>query len=295
VVRETENLLRHLLRENIRIRLNLDPNLAHVKADSVQITQVILNLALNARDAMPDGGLLEISSGNSEIAAGDKNAPGRLPPGKYVRLRIRDTGAGMEEATKHRIFEPFFTTKEIGKGTGLGLSTVYGIIAQSEGHIEFDSALGMGTTFSIYFPAIKQTVMQFPQRTPPLQRQSAAVPYSVLVVEDEAGVRNSIAEALRREGFHVYTSGSSQEAWETALKERPSLLIADIMMNGMKGTELVEHLRKENPAIRTILISRYGEEEPVIAGALATDAVLMSKPFDINELVESAVRLCKLK
>jgi PAS domain S-box-containing protein len=295
VVRETEDLLRHLLREDIRISLKLDPKLAHVKADSVQITQVILNLALNARDAMANGGLLEISSDNFEIAPGAENAPGRLPPGKYARLRIRDTGSGMDEATKRHIFEPFFTTKEIGKGTGLGLSTVYGIVTQSEGHIEFDSELGVGTTFSIYFPAVKQTVVPFPQRNQPPQRQSAAVPYSVLVVEDEAMVRNSIAEALRREGFRVYTSGSPHEAWEMALRERPSLVIADIMMNGMKGTELVEHLRKENPSIRTIFMSGYGEEELLAAGAQAFDAVFMSKPFNITELVESAVRLCKAR
>jgi two-component system cell cycle sensor histidine kinase/response regulator CckA len=293
VVGDTESLLKHLLRENIHLEFKLAPDVTNIKADPVQITQVILNLALNSRDAMPEGGLLEITTENHEIAANPKGSR-QIPPGHYVRLCIRDNGTGMDEATKSHIFEPFFTTKETGKGTGLGLSTVYGIVTQSAGYIEFDSDLGAGTTFSIYFPRCDELLAEAPV-VAPVQRQSVAVPYSVLVVEDDAMVRASISEALQREGFQVYSSGSPQEAWEIALRERPSLVVADVVIGGTKGTELVEHLRKEDPSIQTIFISDYGDEEMVVTTARAEDSVFIPKPFTINELVESAVRLCKAK
>ena len=152
VIRDTVKLLDHLLREDIKLHLNLAPDLGNIKADPVQITQVILNLTLNSRDAMPNGGRLEISTENFEVTAESEAAGGQVPPGSYVRLIVRDTGTGMDEVTRSRIFEPFFTTKETGKGTGLGLSTVYGIVIQSGGFISFDSAVGVGATFFVCFP-----------------------------------------------------------------------------------------------------------------------------------------------
>ncbi len=159
-------------------------------------------------------------------------------------MTVRDNGSGMDEATQSHIFEPFFTTKETGKGTGLGLSTVYGIVIQSGGFITFDSTVGAGTTFLICFPRTQEPEAG-PLQDVPAEVTLTPKPCSVLVVEDEEMVRNSIAEALRREGFQVYVSGSSQEAREAAIKVKPSLVIADVIMAGMKGTELIELLKTE--------------------------------------------------
>jgi two-component system, cell cycle sensor histidine kinase and response regulator CckA len=294
VVKETAKLLKHLLREDIQLRLDMDANLGGIKADPVQITQVILNLAVNARDAMPQGGLLEIAARNWNFEAGDgfATAHPHLPAGNYVRVTVRDTGTGIDEPAKAHVFEPFFTTKEIGKGTGLGLSTVYGIVTQSKGHIEFDSVVGEGTTFSLYFPRSEQPAAA----GAPSGSRADAVPalarYSVLVVEDEEMVLNSIAAALRKEGFRVSTSASAREALESARLDTPTLVITDVMMAGMKGTELVELLKQQNPSIQTILTSGYCDEEIVQRASQVHGSVFIPKPFSMSKLVETAVRLC---
>jgi CheY-like chemotaxis protein len=256
---------------------------------------VILNLALNSRDAMPDGGLLEISTENFEVTAESETASGQVPAGSYVRLIVRDTGTGMDEVTQNRIFEPFFTTKETGKGTGLGLSTVYGIVIQSGGVINFDSAVGVGATFFVCFPRTQQPVAGAPQKVNRVEPARAPEPCSVLVVEDEEMVRDSIAEALRREGFRVHASASSQEAREAAIKIKPTLVIADVVMAGMKGTELVELLKMQNPSIQTILISGYGDEERVRRATESDASLFISKPFSMSELVDAAMRLCNVR
>lgn len=175
VIRDTVKLLDHLLREDIRLHLNLAPDLGNIKADPVQITQVILNLALNSRDALPNGGRLEISTENLEVTAESAEADGgQVTPGSYVRLIVRDTGTGMDEVTQSRIFEPFFTTKEAGKGTGLGLSTVYGIVIQSGGFISFDSAVGVGTTFFVCFPRAQRPPAGPPQKIDPAEVASTS-------------------------------------------------------------------------------------------------------------------------
>jgi PAS domain S-box-containing protein len=295
VIHDTVKLLKHLLQEDIKLRLDLDHELGNIKADPIQITQVMLNLALNARDAMPEGGLLEISTENFEVTAESEAVTSQVPPGGYVRMIVRDTGTGMDEATQSRVFEPFFTTKETGKGTGLGLSTVYGIVIQSGGFIRFDSAVGVGTTFFVCFPRTQQ-----PMAAPPHEVNRAEVALtpercSVLVVEDEEMVRNSMAEALRRQGFRVHASGSSQEAWEAAVKLKPNLVIADVVMAGMKGPELIGLLKMHNPSIQTILISGYSDAEQVRLATASHASLFISKPFSMSELVESAIRLCKLR
>jgi signal transduction histidine kinase/CheY-like chemotaxis protein len=295
VIHDTVKLLKHLLQEDIKLRLDLDHELGNIKADPIQITQVMLNLALNARDAMPEGGLLEISTENFEVTAESEAVTSQVPPGGYVRMIVRDTGTGMDEATQSRVFEPFFTTKETGKGTGLGLSTVYGIVIQSGGFIRFDSAVGVGTTFFVCFPRTQQ-----PMAAPPHEVNRAEVALtpercSVLVVEDEEMVRNSMAEALRRQGFRVHASGSSQEAWEAAVKLKPNLVIADVVMAGMKGPELIGLLKMHNPSIQTILISGYSDAEQVRLATAAHASLFIPKPFNMSDLVESAIRLCKLR
>jgi CheY-like chemotaxis protein len=286
--------LNHLLQEDIKLHLDLDPELGNVKADPIQITQVILNLALNSRDAMPDGGRLEISTENFEVTAESAAVSGQVPPGSYVRLIVRDTGTGMDEATHSHIFEPFFTTKETGKGTGLGLSTVYGIVIQSGGFIRFDSVVGVGTTFFVCFPRTPEPIAAPPHKVSRTEEALTPEPCSVLVVEDEEMVRNSIAEALRRKGFRVHASASSQEAWKAAVKLKPSLVIADVVMAGMKGPELIELLKMHNPSIQTILISGYCDEEQTRL-ATASASLFISKPFSMSELVESAMLLCKVR
>jgi two-component system cell cycle sensor histidine kinase/response regulator CckA len=296
VIRDTVKLLDHLLREDIKLHLDLAPDLGNIKADPVQITQVILNLALNSRDAMPNGGRLEISTENLEVTAESAEAAGaQVLPGSYVRVIVRDTGTGMDEVTQSRIFEPFFTTKETGKGTGLGLSTVYGIVIQSGGFIGFDSAVGVGTTFFVCFPRAQRPPARPPQKIDHAEVASTPEPCSVLVVEDEEMVRNSIAEALRHEGFRVHASGSSQEACEAAIKIKPCLVIADVVMAGMKGPELIGRLRMHNPTIQTILISGYGDEEQVRLATESDASLFISKPFSMSDLVESAMRLCKIR
>ena len=294
VILDTVKLLNHLLREDIKLRLDLDPTLGNIKADPVQITQVILNLALNSRDAMPEGGLLEISTENVEVTAESGAVSGQVSPGSYVRMIVRDTGAGMDEVTQSRIFEPFFTTKEMGKGTGLGLSTVYGIVTQSGGFVNFESAADAGTTFFIGFPRSQQPLTP-PQKVNGAETVSIPESCSVLVVEDEEMVRNSIAEALRRKGFRVHASASSQEACEAAITMKPSLVIADVVMAGMKGPELIEQLKMHNPSIRTILISGYDDDEQMRSRPESDVSLFISKPFSMNELVESAMRLCKVR
>jgi len=230
-----------------------------------------------------------------EVTAESEAVTSQVPPGGYVRMIVRDTGTGMDEATQSRVFEPFFTTKETGKGTGLGLSTVYGIVIQSGGFIRFDSAVGVGTTFFVCFPRTQQ-----PMAAPPHEVNRAEVALtpercSVLVVEDEEMVRNSMAEALRLQGFRVHASGSSQEAWEAAVKLKPNLVIADVVMAGMKGPELIGLLKMHNPSIQTILISGYSDAEQVRLATASHASLFISKPFSMSELVESAIRLCKLR
>ncbi len=295
VIHDTVKLLNHLLQEDIKLRLDLDPELGNIKADPIQITQVILNLALNSRDAMPEGGLLEISTENFEVTAESEAISVQVPPGGYVRMIVRDTGTGMDEATQSRIFEPFFTTKETGKGTGLGLSTVYGIVIQSGGFIRFDSAVGVGTTFFVCFPRTQQPIAAPPHKVKRAEVALSPEPCSVLVVEDEEMVRNSIAEALRRQGFRVHAAGSSQEAWEAAVKLKPNLVIADVVMAGMKGPELIGLLKMHDPSIQTILISGYSDPEQMQLATAAHASLFISKPFSMSDLVESAIRLCKLR
>jgi PAS domain S-box-containing protein len=295
VIRDTVKLLNHLLQEDIKLYLDLDPELGNIKADPIQITQVMLNLALNSRDAMPGGGLLEISTKNFEVTAESEAVTSQVPAGNYARVIVRDTGTGMDEATQSRVFEPFFTTKETGKGTGLGLSTVYGIVIQSGGFIRFDSAVGVGTTFFVCFPRTQQPIVAPPHKVNRAEVALSPEPCSVLVVEDEEMVRNSMAEALRLQGFRVHASGSSQEAWEAAVKLKPNLVIADVVMAGMKGPELIGLLKMHNPSIQTILISGYSDAEQVRLATASHASLFISKPFSMSELVESAIRLCKLR
>jgi PAS domain S-box-containing protein len=285
-VRDAGKLLRRLLGENIRIETGLAPDLGRVRADRGQLEQVLLNLAVNARDAMPHGGTLLIQTRN--VAPEDPDLRIRPEPGAagYVLLRVSDSGVGIDEATRGRIFEPFFTTKEVGKGTGLGLSTVYGIVKQSGGEIWVDSEVGRGTTFTICLP---RTEAGEPKGVDaPARPASLATGHeTVLVVEDEASLRRVTRRTLESRGYAVLEAGGAEEAL-AILQSRGApvdLLVTDVVMPGGNGAELAVQARGLFPGLPVLFISGYADEETLRHGVDQAEAVLLSKPFSADDLV----------
>ena len=266
IVSGMSSMLRRLIGENIALETALDPDVWTVVADPGQVEQVILNLAVNARDAMPTGGTITISTANASLAAPDGSSGYVLPAGRYARLGVTDTGCGMDEETKARMFEPFFTTKERGKGTGLGLASVYGIVKQSGGHIIALSAPERGTTFEVYFPMAQGTGDDPARKAGPgVNRDEAPVRSGerILLVEDEEAVRDMVTEGLRRDGYTVLSAGNAHEA--LSLRDRHprsiDLLLTDLMMPGMNGIELARRLMPLHPGMKVILMSGYSEGE----------------------------------
>ncbi|MHB1024638.1 MAG: ATP-binding protein [Desulfobacteria bacterium] len=258
-------MVRRLIGENIELATALDPDLRTVLSDPGQVEQVVLNLAVNARDAMPSGGTITISTANVDLASPEDRDGYILPAGRYARLEVTDTGCGMDEETKARMFEPFFTTKERGKGTGLGLASVYGIVKQSGGHIRARSAPGRGTSFDVYLPvreegpeASKENVANTA-----IAQCTGGRGENILLVEDEEMVRKLMLEGLRRDGYSVLAAENAKEA--ISLLERDArpidLLLTDLMMPGINGMELAQRLMLSHPAMKVLLISGYTEEE----------------------------------
>ncbi|HEY5460961.1 MAG TPA: ATP-binding protein [Deferrimonas sp.] len=258
-------MVRRLIGENIKLAATLDPDLRTILADPGQIEQVVLNLAVNARDAMPSGGTITISTANVDLAAPEDRDGYILPAGRYARLEVADTGCGMDEETKVRMFEPFFTTKERGKGTGLGLASVYGIVKQSGGHIRARSAPGRGTSFDVYLPVRKEGPEASKEKAAnaAIAHRTGGRGENILLVEDEEMVRKLMLEGLRRDGYSVLAAGNAKEA--ISLLERDArpidLLLTDLMMPGANGMELARHLMLSHPAMKVLLISGYTEEE----------------------------------
>ena len=286
VVADMGKMLPRLIGEHIEFTFSPGKDLAPVKADPGQIEQVILNLAANARDAMPNGGHLSIRTENISINEAEAAKRPPMTSGLYVRLSVTDTGHGMDEATKAHIFEPFFTTKEIGKGTGLGLATVYGIVKQSGGFIWVDSAIGGGTTFEIYLPqaAGKAANAEPEERAAPAHRGSE----TVLVVEDEAGVRELACQFLRVKGYDVLEAEGGVEALEVAGRHSGPihLLLSDMVMPRMSGGELAAKLKAIRPEIRVAFMSGYSEFSRGDLGKEFPDAPVLQKPFSPASLVE---------
>jgi two-component system cell cycle sensor histidine kinase/response regulator CckA len=284
IVTDMASMLPRLIHSNIHLKLEADPELARVRADAVQIEQVLLNLAVNARDAMPNGGSLTIRTENTTLAPGN---PQRLPvtaPGAYVALVVTDTGAGMDAETQSRIFEPFFTTKAKGRGTGLGLATVYGIVKQSEGFIAVDSALGQGTTFTVYLPEVKDAVkVQAPPEKTAKPQHGAE---TILVVDDETGIRDLATEYLQRCGYTVLAAGDGAEA--KAIAEQHSgpihLLLTDTVMPKMGGRELVSAMTALRPDVKVIYMSGYLEFNASTHIQSGTGAYYLQKPFELSAL-----------
>jgi PAS domain S-box-containing protein len=279
VVAGVDRMLRRVIGEDIELRAVLAPDLGYARADAGQLEQVLMNLAVNARDAMPAGGTLTLTTANAVVSESGA-AHGLHPqPRHYVTLAVQDTGVGMTREVQERIFEPFFTTKGPGHGTGLGLSTVYGIVVQSGGRIVAASEPGAGSTFTIYLPAHAADPEAAVAEPPQPQVRGGAE--TVLLVEDEQLVRQLTREILRRNGYHVLEACDGVEALAT-LREHPGtihLLLTDVVMPRMSGHELVELARPLRPDMRILYVSGYSEEAIARQGQLTEGIELLSKPF----------------
>jgi len=285
-VAQIEKMLRRIIGEDIRLEIKLGENLAPVNVDPSHIDQVIMNLAVNSRDAMPGGGHLTIETANVELTAEYAGAHHGVTPGPYVMLAVSDSGSGMDAATRARIFEPFFTTKEQGKGTGLGLSIVYGIVKQNQGEILVYSEPGKGTTFKIYFPAVEAVVEA--SRSVPERVAAGAITGTVLLVEDEEQVRNLTRTMLTRLGYNVIGAGTAAEALRLVREHRDGidLLLTDIVMPEMSGTTLATQIRSEEPGIRVMFMSGYTDSAVVQQGMLAPETAFIQKPFALGTLAQ---------
>jgi len=263
----------------------LDPALGRTKADPGQIVQVIMNLAVNARDAMPTGGKITIKTANVHFEDAISLHEIAVPPGEYVTLSVSDTGSGMNAETQARLFEPFFTTKPVGKGTGLGLATVYGIVKQSGGYIFADSELQKGTTFIIYFPEIDQPVEVAHSQAASVELPSHSE--TLLVVEDECAFRDLLHEGLQSKGYHVLVAANGVEALQVAeqYKGSISLLITDVIMPQMNGPELVKSLKKVRGNTDVLYMSGYADDKVNNISESDGELTLIQKPFYIDELV----------
>lgn len=278
------SMLRPLLGQSIELITNYGPDMGNILVDEDQLEQVIVNLVVNARDAMPNGGRLTLAK--EDTVVGEEGHKDLIPAGPYIVITVSDTGTGMTKETQERLFEPFFTTKEKGKGTGLGLATVYGIVKQNAGFISVHSELGNGTNFKVYLPAHDEAVDggAAPEAAPMARTGTE----TVLVVDDEAMLRNLMVAALRKQGYHVYEAAEGGEAL-AILEKHPNevrLVVTDVIMPGMGGLELARRLRETNPEIRVLLVSGYAEEI-FKADAISQDRMpLLKKPFRTRELIE---------
>jgi two-component system cell cycle sensor histidine kinase/response regulator CckA len=286
VVGEAEQILRRLIGENITMSVALEPSLGQVRADPGQLVQVLVNLAVNARDAMPRGGQLTIESMNRDVGAAETRAHRGLREGRYVALQVRDSGVGMDADTKARIFEPFFTTKPPGQGTGLGLSTVYGIVKQSGGYIAVDSAPGSGTTFTILLPRVFEAA-EPTAAVVPLDVPASASRGTVLLVEDEAAVREATKRMLRKYGFNVIEAKHGQDAlllWEREGKS-VDVVLTDVVMPAMGGAELARTLRETNPRLRVVFMSGYTQGTLELSSMDEAATRFLPKPFTADQLI----------
>ena len=285
VIARIEAILRRVLGEDIRLTVDLDPRAASVRGDSAQLEQILMNLAVNARDAMPLGGELTIRSQNRFLDASYVSSHGGATIGPHVELSVGDTGTGMDEHVKAHIFEPFFTTKPEGKGTGLGLATVYGAIKQMGGSIVVESELQRGTTFRIYLPAAGRDATRDEAATP---SSSVRGHETVLLVEDKEEVRRVAARTLQRHGYQVTEAASPREALTIASAEgaRFDLLLTDMVMPEMRGGELAHHLRQRIPSLRVVYMSGYSDDAVGRNGTMAEGDVFLQKPFTPHALIQ---------
>ena len=278
-VSDIEKMLRRLIGEDVTLETTLAQRLGRVRADPSQIEQVLVNLAVNARDAMPSGGRILIRTANVQLTEDMIPAHAGVAPGAFVMLALSDTGAGMSPDVQARIFEPFYTTKEKGRGTGLGLSTVYGIVQQSGGMIQVESAIGEGSTFTILLPRVQEEIVAAVERIP--NDRPVRGTETVLLAEDEAAVRVLVRRVLDRNGYRVLEAASGAEALKL-LEDHPEpvdLLLTDVVMPGMSGRELADQLCLRFPTLRVLYMSGYTDEAIVHHGVLDPGIALLEKPF----------------
>lgn len=279
LIADAEKMLSRLIGEDVKIVMQREPHLGRVKADAGQIEQILLNLCVNARDAMAHGGQITIMTRNVELNESYARAHRYVKPGHYVELVVRDTGAGMDEATKARLFEPFFTTKELGKGTGLGLATVYGIVKQSGGSIEFESAPGCGTSFQIYLPRVEDAAPTNRSSIDEFKAPRGAE--TILLVDDDAGVRSVTRLALQSFGYKVLDASGGAAALQLSRAHQApiDLLVTDVVMPGMSGRELADRLTPTRSGLKTLYLSGYTDDAIVRNGVAVGTAAFLAKPI----------------
>jgi CheY-like chemotaxis protein len=288
-VTSLENMLRRLIGEDVQFVIKLDLKNGRLRGDQTQLEQVLVNLVVNARDAMPKGGTITIETAQVELIRSPVYHIAPLQPGSYVRLAVSDTGCGMDLKTQSHIFEPFFTTKGEGKGTGLGLSTVYGIVTQCGGAIDVTSRVGHGTRFDLYFPSVESDI-QTTTPTHPSGRPQRGTE-TILLAEDEPSVRTLVRDELRKLGYKVVEAKNGVEACLLATQQAESfqLLLTDVVMPGMGGRELAQHLSVINPELRTLFMSGYMDDVGIMAGQEEGTTSFLQKPFT-PEVLASSVR-----
>ena len=285
VVTSIDKMLRRIIGEDIDLVTSLSPDLALIKADGGQIEQVLVNLAVNARDAMPDGGKLTVETANVHLASGYADSDSSVAEGDYVMVAVSDTGTGMSTETRKRMFEPFFTTKEVGKGTGLGLSTVYGIVQQSGGHIWVYSEPNQGTAFKVYFPRATGNMPSESFSARPLSRVKGDS--TILLVEDDEAVRRVATRILRESGYRVLETGDADEARRICRERGESLdlLLTDVVMPQVSGPKLATELKAQLPKLRVLYMSGFPGAAAVHSGVLRANARVIEKPFSPTALV----------
>ncbi len=288
IVTDMEKMLHRLIGEDIELVTTLSPTLGQIKADAGQVSQIIVNLVVNSRDAMPKGGKISIETANVDLDEDYASHHVEVQAGPYVMLSVSDTGCGMDEETQSRIFEPFFTTKEVGKGTGLGLSTIYGIVKQCDGSIWVYSEPGKGTTFKTFLPRIEETIESHkPGKAPVLPQASE----TILVVDDEQMIQDLICEVLETSGYTVLTAGLGSEAISICKqhKEPIHLIITDVVMPKMSGRELVKQLKPLRPDMKVLFMSGYTGKEVIDRGILEPGTAFIQKPMT-PDVLERKVR-----
>jgi PAS domain S-box-containing protein len=285
-IRDTEKMLRRVISEDVRLETDLAPDLRQVNVDPGQLDQVLMNLAVNARDAMPDGGALTITTRNEELDEAYCRLHPDAQPGPHVTLAVADTGVGMTPEVRARIFEPFFTTKPVGRGTGLGLATVHGIVRQSGGHIVVSSEEGHGTTFRLCFPAVEGVPAEPGASAAVTARQAGRK--TILLVEDDAAVRSLCLKILEAQGYNVLVGIDGRDAVVVADKHAGliDLLVTDVVMPGLNGREVAEALRARHPKVRVLFTSGYTDDAVLHRGILHAEVAFLPKPFTPAELTK---------